>query len=90
MKLELEIAKCLCWAKVFRINDIEADEDDFGEKYDENRSNAPEYGCGNMRFHPYSPDPRVMEKYHINAQEWNEICDKLVDGLSFGRCYWCV
>lgn len=90
MKLELEIYGCLCSTKIFRINGIEADTDDFGEKYDDDPSDAPEYGCGNMQFHPYSPDPQVMKKYHINTQEWDEICDKLADGLSFGYCGWCI
>lgn len=89
MKLELEIYGCLCSTKIFRINGIEADTDDFGEKYDDDPSDAPEYGCGNMQFHPYSPNKQVMKKYHINEQEWYEICDKL-DGLSFGYCGWCI
>lgn len=90
MKLELEIYGCLCSTKIFRINGIEADTDDFGEKYDEEPYDAPEFGCGYMQFHPYSPNPQVMKKYHINAQEWYEICDKLANGLSFGYCGWCV
>lgn len=90
MKLELEGYSCLCATKIFRINDIDADDSEFGEKYDICPESAEEYGCGYMKFHAYDPDIKVMEKYGIDVHDWNVICDKLDDVLSFGICGWCV
>lgn len=89
MKLELKFGTCYCCTTTFIINGIEAYSWDFGDKFDDDPYNAPEYGCGNMKFHPYEPIPEIMEKYNITEKEWNEICDKLDKGLSFGGCAWC-
>lgn len=90
MKLELEFGTYYCYPKTFIINDIDADEEDFGKKYDDSPETAPEYGCGNMRFHPYEPREEILKKYNITLNEYEQICDKLEDGLSFGRCGWCA
>lgn len=50
MKLELEVMKALCEMRVFRINDVEADYEDFGEKFDRKPRDAEPYGCGYMMF----------------------------------------
>lgn len=90
MIIECKGYGALCGTETFRINGIKADETEFGEKYDDDPYNAPDYGCGNMKFHPYDPVSSVMEKYGINETEWYEICDKLDEELSFGRCGWCI
>lgn len=78
------------WLKVFRINDIDADIEDFGECYDDDKYSAPDYGCGNMRFHQYDePSVETLNKYNINITEWEEICDKLDTKLYVGRCADC-
>ncbi len=89
MKLEIETYKSLCELKVFKINDIEACREDFGEQKDLGCEDQGEYECGNMQFIPYEPNVSVMEKYGINEVEYQEICAKL-DWLSFGRCDLCV
>lgn len=88
MKLELEIAGALCWAEVFRINGIEADAEEFGEKYDASPSSAEDYSCGDMRFFPSLPTDEILNKFSITLSDYNIICEKL-DGLSFGCCGWC-
>ena len=88
MKLELEIFHCLCSTRTFRINNINADSTEFGQQYDEDRENAPDYGCGNMVFHSYEPRQEIMNKYNINEKDWYDICDRLRE-LSFGCCDWC-
>ncbi len=90
MKLELEIASSLCWAQTFVINGVKADPDDFGEKYDHDEDNAPDYGCGDMRFTRIPPTEAVLQKYNITAPEYNLVAGQLEEGLSFGRCGWCV
>lgn len=31
----------------------------------------------------------ILRKYSINKKEYDEICKKLEEGLSFGSCGWC-
>lgn len=91
MKLELKVYNCLCALSKFTINNIDADHDDFGEKYDHNPENALEdYACGNMRFNSKPYTQEVLEKYKITVNEYNKICNELEEKLSFGSCSWCV
>ena len=71
------------------INKVELEYNDFGEKYDHNPEEAPEYGCGNMKFDSRASTPEVLEKYHITEEEYEQICSELAEGLSFGYCGWC-
>lgn len=75
--------------KIFEINGIEADYEDFGEKRDLDPKNRPYYGCGNMAFVPKDPTEEILNKYNISVYDYDEICDKLETHLSFGRCAWC-
>ena len=90
MTIECKSYGALCGLETFRINGIDANETEFGEQYDDAPYAAPKYGCGHMKFHPYNPVSAVMEKYGINETEWEEVCDKLDEKLSFGRCGWCI
>lgn len=90
MKLEIkENDRSCCGLSVFKINDILADSDDFGEKYDHNPEYAPVYGCGNMMFESKEPTQEVLDKYHITLEEYEDVCDELCDKLSFGFCTCC-
>ena len=62
---------------------------DFGDGYDSDSSNAGPYCCGNRVFVAHMPTQKILDRYHITLGEYKEVCDKLVDGLSFGRCGWC-
>ena len=89
MFVEMERPYCTC-LKVFRINSIEADIEDFGKCYDDDVYSAPDFGCGNMRFHRYDEPPSgVLDKYNINIIEWETICDQLDNKLYMGRCALC-
>lgn len=89
MKLEMDMPYC-SGLRVFRINDIEANEDDFGVSEDICPECAPEYGCGDRRFITYEePRIEVLEKYHITYSEWETICSKLENMLDWGRCAQC-
>ena len=90
MKLELEVYGCLCSTSTFKINNINANYNDFGYKYDHCPESAEPYGCGNMQFDSIPPTQEVLDKYHISVDEYNEIADKLAEELSFGCCGWCV
>jgi len=90
MKLELEVYGALCATSVFRINGIDAEYWDFGSKTDEDPENAPDYGCGDMRFTPETVSNETLLKYGITKEDAEEIQDRLREELSFGSCGWCI
>ena len=90
MKLELEFGRSLCYTPTFKINGVDADERDFGEKYDRAREDAEDYACGDMQFTRIPAKPEVLEKYGITGPEYELIAGQLEVGLSFGSCGWCV
>ena len=90
MNLKLEFYDCFCETSTFKINNIPADYNDFGSKYDHDTEEAEPYGCGNMQFDPVPPTQKVLDKYNISVDEYYEIAYKLAEGLSFGCCGWCV
>lgn len=90
MELNLKFGRTLCCCTEFTINGICADEDDFGDKYDNNPGNEEPYGCGDMKFFPKLPSQEILDKYKITVNEYSEIAEKLEDGLSFGHCSLCI
>ena len=89
MELELKIYNCLCATARFTINSINADDSDFGYSYDSDPENAEDYGCGNRIFEPKPSTDEILTKYSISNDEYDEICKKLQERLSFGRCGYC-
>jgi len=89
MELKLSFYDALCSTEHFEINGIDADYEDFGEKYDRDPEGAQDYCCGNMEFTRVAPNPKILEKYKITEAEYSSICDELTEGLSFGECCWC-
>ena len=89
MELELKIYGALCATSVFTINGVDADYEDFGNKYDRNADNAEDYSCGNMQFTGKQSTTEILSKYKITDREYREVVLKLEDGLSFGCCGWC-
>lgn len=90
MKLELEFGTAFCYTPTFKINDIDADSGDFGEKFDRDPENAEDYSCGNMEFTRLPAKPEVLAKYGITVPEYELIAGQLEIGLSFGSCGWCA
>ena len=88
---DIKVSRWMCWCPVFTIKGIKADSDDFGEKddIDCNCEDKPFRGCGNMIFTPKPPTQKVLDKYGITVDEYNEIASVLEDGLSFGYCGLC-
>ena len=89
MKLKLEAYAALCSLAVFEINGIEADTDDFGDNEDRSPDTAEDYCCGDMQFEAKPPTQEVLNKYSITADEYQEICEKIGEAISFGSCGWC-
>jgi len=90
MKIKIEVYGALCELSEFEINGVDAYWEDFGEKYDDEPDEAEPYGCGDMRFFKKFPKQEVLDKYDISLTEYEVICYKLGDLLSFGNCGWCV
>ena len=90
MKYRIKPFGALCELEVFVINDKQAEYKDFGDKYDLDRENAEDYGCGNMTFTPKPATSTTLNKYQIDIGEYNIITKELADKLSFGCCGWCV
>lgn len=90
MKLKCKAFSSLCSLEEFEINDIKSDSKDFGENYDHSHETADDYGCGDMRFDRKEPTEEILKKYKINKKEYDKICCKLEEELSFGRCGWCI
>ena len=88
---DIKVSRWLCYCPIFSVKGIKADEDDFGEKDDLDRhcEDKPEHGCGNMTFTPKPATQKVLDKYGITVDEYNEIASVLEEGLSFGRCRLC-
>ena len=89
MELKLEVYGCLCELSTFEINSIEADYDDFGDKYDHDSEKAEDYCCGDMQFDGKDSTPEILAKYSINQTEYDDIVSQLTEKLSFGGCGWC-
>ena len=89
MKLKCRAFGALCALEEFVVNGIEARESDFGEHHDTEPNKADDYCCGNMQFSPKPATQKILDKYNINVDEYNEICEKLDEQLSFGSCGWC-
>lgn len=72
-----------------RINGVNLDYCDFGNKYDTEEKNAEPYCCENMQFVPFDDvKEETLMKYNITESEYRQIQEKL-DCLSFGCCVWC-
>ena len=90
MKLEVKARRALpCRTDIFKINDKDADLEDFGEGVDHGRSSADAYCCGDMRFDAHLPTQAVLDKYGINADQYRQVCDTLEAECSPGACEWC-
>lgn len=89
MDYKLIIFDSLCSAQEFTINGVEADSDDFGDKYDHDQQGAEDYCCGDMHFYPKAPDPDILRKYKIDELEYWTIANDLESKLSFGNCGLC-
>ena len=90
MKIEIEFGSSFCYISSGTINSVEIKENDFGSHSDIAPEEAEPYGCGNMQFERIPSTQQVLDKYSITEEEYQQVCDKLQKGLSFGCCGWCV
>ena len=90
MNLKIEVYDALCSLKTFIINGISADEDDFVDNCDHDKGNAEDYACGNMQADIKSSTNKILTKYSISEDEYQDIASKVAELVSFGECGWCV
>lgn len=76
-----------CVEDEFTINGKKADVSDFGLIYNHGVGNAN--CCESMRFESIEPTNKVLRKYRINLDEYDEICSYLADKFTIGRCDIC-
>lgn len=77
-----------CILYMFKINDINAEIEDFGVTMDiDNDDN--ELGCTNHSFIKKDIDEYILNKYQINIDEYDEICNELARNLNIGTCGAC-
>lgn len=86
---DIKVSRWNCYCPVFTIKGQKADQADFGEGDDIDFANKPKYGCGNKVFVAKSATQKVLDKYGITIDEFNEIASVLEEGLSFGYCGLC-
>lgn len=89
MKLNFRVYSHFCEPEFFEINDIVANYNDFGDKYDIDSESAEEYCCSNMKFVIKEPTSNVIKKYGITETEYKMIAKLLESQLSFGSCGFC-
>ena len=81
-----------CELMTFTINDVNADQSDFGRSFDDDMWNAPDYGCGYKKFERYTEKDDIkycMEKYSLTWEEYYDISSLLEEVLCVGQCAWC-
>lgn len=86
---DIKVSKWNCYCPIFTIKGQKANQYDFGEGDDIDFADKPKYGCGNKVFVAKPATQKVLDKYGITIDEYNEIADVLVEGLSFGYCGLC-
>lgn len=96
MEYVAKVYSALCSLSEFTINGIDADLDDFVDKYDDygdnddyNADEIEECGCYNMTGDVKEATVGVMLKYNINRDEYVIIAKDIADKVSFNRCNWC-
>ena len=80
-----------CRLSEFIINGIKADQDEFGDTADTQEDIAENrFCCGRKEFIPnYSRAESCKEKYGIDDEELEAICNKLEEVLFIGTCNKC-
>lgn len=88
MNVKIEISDTFpCWHNVFAINGVDAKAFDFGDS--KTFGEECNWECCND-FIPYEvPQENILEKYQINKDEYDEICEMLKEKLCVRNCGWC-
>ena len=76
-----------CVEDEFIINNKKADVSDFGRIYNHGVGNTN--CCESMRFESAEPSSKVLRKYRISLDEYDEICSYLAGKFTIGRCSVC-
>lgn len=76
-----------CVDEEFIVNSKKAEVSDFGLVYNHGTGNM-NY-CESMRFESIKPTNKVLRKYRINLEEYDEICSYLADKFTIGKCDIC-
>ena len=90
MKIEIEPYDALpCQARVFEINGISMNKDDFGTQESESDG---EYGCNDNHFVAYDIKKiriNIDKQIKLTDEEILEVCEHLTRLFYVGGCGWC-
>jgi len=90
MEYTAKVFPYLCSLRVFIINDIKADQDDFITQRDEGYDIYNNFGgCYNMKAEPKESSQDILNKYNITKDEYYTIAEDISNKLSFGECDYC-
>jgi len=87
MKLAISFGRNCCDSKVFIINGKKAEIEHFGELVDV--SGQPDWGCAEQIFSSKPSQPNILTHYNISSQEYETICEKLLQKVHFEECCYC-
>ena len=73
-----------CRLEVFTINGKSAEQNDFGDMYDNDVESAEPYACADMHFDQKPPTEEVLNRYNITEEEYYNICNELEYKLCVG------
>ena len=90
MECKIEVYEAMCSLSTFEINGIDADEDDFVDKYDHSSYAAEDHACEDMRADLNTATDEVLQKYKITLDEYNAIAENVAGKVSFGCCGLCI
>ena len=87
-KFEPNSDECKRKEPYFTINDMDANYNDFGTILESNEEGW-EFACPPEEFIPKMVSSKILSKYKISEAEYNQICNMLIENLSFSGCAWC-
>lgn len=87
MDITIEKYRCLpCTLSRFKINNIDANISDFGER--ESEGSPLNNGC-RVKFKFKLPTDEVLNKYKIDLNDYSTICNILEEEFNIYNCRYC-
>ena len=77
-----------CCLATFTVNGKKADLNDFGSKI--SNDGSPMKNECSYHFYPKEQTQEILNKYEIDANDYQIICDRLVRTLQINGCGWCA
>lgn len=76
-----------CCLSEFTVNGVKASIGDFGEK--EHHGSSYIDGDCQYQFNPFIARQEVLDKYKIDTEDYDNVCNELERVLKIENCAWC-